>query len=92
MKASETFSEADLHDLLLAGAETERRMGPAMKKARQTWWPDTLPEWLSYPNEVQYMRLGAATNEQVTAYDLAIRIVLKQPDQQSLGDSTHGSL
>ena len=83
MRTSAKFSETDLHDLLLAAAETERRLSPAVKKARQTWWPDTLPEWLSYPDEKLYVRLGAATNEQVTAYDLAIRIVLKQPDQQA---------
>ena len=77
---SKKFSEVDLHDLLLAAAETERRLPPAMRKARNAWWPDTIPEWLAYPNEQVYLRLGAATSEQVTAYALAIRIVLVQED------------
>ena len=81
MTTSEKLTEVDLHDLLLAAAETERRLPPAMRKARNSWWPDTIPEWLSYPDEQVYVRLGAATNEQVTAYDLAIRIVTAQPDE-----------
>ena len=82
MTMSVKFTEPDLHDLLLAAAETERRLPPAMRKARNAWWPDTIPEWLSYPSEQVYTRLGAATNEQVTAYDLAIRIVLVQDDER----------
>ena len=80
MKNSRTLTAIDLHNLLLAAAETERRMPPALRQARIAWWPDTLPEWLSYPSEQTYTSLGAAMTEQVTAYDLAVRIVCEQPD------------
>jgi len=94
MTMSETLTEIDLHNLLLAAAETERRLPPAMRKARKAWWPDTLPEWLAYPDEQVYMRLGAATNEQVSAYDLAIRVVLVQDevrDRQLLWAVAHSA-
>lgn len=82
MTNSNKLSAIDLHNLLLAAAETERRMPPALRQARIAWWPDTLPEWLSYPSEQAYASLGAATTEQVTAYDLAVRVVCEQPKRE----------
>ena len=83
MKDSKKISALDLHSLLLGAAETERRMPPAMRQARSAWWPDTLPEWLEYPDEQTYTRLGAATSEQITAYDLAVRVVTQQPVEET---------
>ena len=73
------LSAAELHDLLLEAAETERRLPPALKKTPTTWWPDILPEWLSYASDATTTRLSRATAKQIDNYDLCLDIVVSVP-------------
>ena len=81
MTLKEKLSVAELHDLLVEAAETERRLPPANRKPSTTWWPDTLPEWLSYPDPSQRISLARGTAEQIGRYDVIFALVLRSPRQ-----------
>ena len=42
------LSAADLHDLFVEAATTERWLPAQKQRARLTWWPEMQAEWLSY--------------------------------------------
>ena len=68
-----------LHDWLIEAAETERRLPAALPRYRGSWWPEALPEWLSYADETTEVKLGAATSEQVTRYDNLAKQMINVP-------------
>ena len=77
---SKQTSAPVLHDLLIEAAETERRLPAALKKTPAAWWPDTVPEWLSYASDVTYSRLAKATPEQIDNYDFVLQVVAAVPE------------
>ena len=68
-----------LHELLIEAAETERRLPAALPRYRGSWWPEALPEWLSYADETTEVKLGSATSEQVTRYDNLAKQMINVP-------------
>ena len=80
------ITEIYLHDLLVLAAETERRLPAARIKVTTTYWPDTLPEWLSYAAETTSMKLAAATAQQIDNYDFILDIItfVASPEDRAL--------
>ena len=79
MKKNSPISNAELHQLLLEAAETERRLPAAMMRPRGSYWPETLPDWMAYADAEAVPRLGPASTRQVDDYDLCLRVVTSQP-------------
>jgi len=48
-------------------------------KPQGCYWPEVLPDWLAYADDSE-PRLSPANVRQVDDYDLTLRIVLSQPD------------
>ena len=80
MQLKEKLSATALHERLIEACETERRLPPAKVRPSVTWWPDTLPEWLSYPDPTLRMSLARATAEQIGRYYQILDLVLKAPE------------
>jgi hypothetical protein len=51
-----------------------------MMKPQGCCWPDALPDWMAYADGDAEPRLSPASVRQVDDYDLTLRIVLSQPD------------
>ena len=62
-------SIADLHDLLIEAAETERRLPPALRRQKLASWPDYQHDWLSYASEKTATSLARATAKQISRYE-----------------------
>jgi len=75
-------SLAVLHDLLVEACETERRSLKGIRRATLTYWPDTLPEWLSYPDPATRTSLALATAEQLSRYDELVGLVARLEESQ----------
>lgn len=85
------LSPNDLHDLLVEACETERRLPPAIRRQSVTFWVDTLPEWLSYPDKVTQTKIAGATSEQISRYDdvLDFIVQLEKPERKLLWATAH---
>ncbi len=79
MTNNSPISNVELHELLLAAAETERRMPAAMMRPRGSYWPEVMSDWMAYADGDAVPRLAPASTHQVDDYDLTLRIVLSQP-------------
>ena len=86
MKQIRKLTAAALHDLIIEAAETERRLPAARAKVTTTYWPDTLPEWMSYADEVTTMKLASASARQIDDYDLVLEIItfVADPEDRAL--------
>ena len=75
-------SPADLHDLLVEAAETERRMPRAVGRKQVTWWPTIARDrdWLAYADAASRTKLEPATASQVTRYDWLLDAIMVLPD------------
>jgi hypothetical protein len=51
-----------------------------MMKPQGCYWPEALPDWMAYADDDAEPRLSPASVRQVDDYDLTLRIVLSQPD------------
>ncbi len=67
------LSAADLHDLFVEAATTERWLPAQKQRARLTWWPEMQAEWLSYADPTTKVRL-TPTAEQIDRYHMAIEL------------------
>ena len=68
-------SIADLHDLLIEAAETERRLPPALRRQKLASWPDYQHDWLSYASEKTATSLARATAKQISRYENLLEAV-----------------
>ena len=85
MTQSKPSGVSELHDWIIEAGETERRLPAAVKKYRGSYWPEMLPEWLSYASEATVVGLDPATAEQVTRFDiLASQILNMHVDERRL--------
>lgn len=76
MKHSRTLTAPELHDLLIEAAETDRRLPSALRRTPGAYWPETVPEWMTYASETTRTRLARATAEQISNYDFVHDVVL----------------
>jgi len=51
-----------------------------MMRPRGSYWPEVMPDWMAYADGDAVPRLAPASTHQVDDYDLTLRIVLSQPD------------
>ena len=72
---SNPITASELHGLLLAAAETDRRLPTAERRTPTSWWPELRQEWADYAPDRTQVRLARATPEQIDAYDLVHAIV-----------------
>ena len=81
----------ELHDWLIAAAETERRLPPALPRYRGSYWPEPKPEWLAYADELTEVKLGPATTRQVDQYDIIAKQIYTRPvdDRRLLWATAH---
>jgi len=68
---------AELHDLFVEAAETDRRLPPAIKKQKMASWVDYLPSWQAYNRAPEKTSLAKASPLQVTRYELALTLTVK---------------
>lgn len=74
------LAAADLHDLFLEAANTERWLPADKQRSRITWWPAMRSEWLSYAPEKTSIRLTPSAAE-VDRYYLAIQLSARLSDE-----------
>ena len=78
---SKQISALDFHLELVLACETERRLPRAHRRASLAYWPDYLPEWLSYADDKTQVNLARATSDQISRYDQVCEIVVLAPTQ-----------
>ena len=67
------LTAAELHDLFLEAAATERWLPASRQRSRQTWWPAMQGEWLAYADPTTTVRLTPSA-AQVDRYYAAIAL------------------
>lgn len=65
---------AQLAELFFHAAETERRLPPAIRKRSRANWPDYPDEFTGYGYTDAVLRLGPASTQDVTDYELALKL------------------
>ena len=80
MTTRRTITAVGLHDLLLEAGETDRRLAPAFRRTPGSWWPQTLPDWITLPPSSTKLRLPPATAEQIANYDFVHEVVAGVPE------------
>ena len=73
---------AQLDQLLMEAAETERKMPAALRKQRMCAWPDYPKDAMAYGYNVFQAPILKATPEQITRYDAALELVITRLDEQ----------
>ena len=73
---------AELDELFLEAAETERKMPAALRKQRMSAWPDHVKEWSAYGYSVFRAPVLRATPDQITRYDHALDLVCSRLEQE----------
>ena len=71
---------ADLDSLFKEAAETERRMPPALRKAKQATWPDYVKDWMGYGWTQQGETVLKPTAKQIDNLDYALGLGLTMPE------------
>ena len=71
---------ADLDSLFKEAAETERRMPPAMRRAKQATWPDYVKDWMGYGWTQQGETILKPTSKQIDNFDTALRLTTMMPE------------
>ena len=72
---------AELDELFLEAAETERKMPAALRKQRMSAWPDHVKEWSAYGYGAFQAPVLKATPDQITRYDHALDLVCTRLEQ-----------
>lgn len=67
------LTAAELHDLFLEAATTERWLPAGRQRSRLTWWPTMQSEWLAYADPATTVRLTPSA-AQVDRYYAAIAL------------------
>jgi len=76
------LSIADLDELFMEAAETERKMPAAMRRQKMSAWPDYVKDGMAYGyNAFEAPRLKA-TPDQIDRYDAALHLVLTKLDEE----------
>ena len=73
---------AQLDELLMEAAETERKMPAALRKQRMCAWPDYPKDAMAYGYNAFQAPILKATPEQITRYDAALELVITRLDEQ----------
>lgn len=73
---------AQLDQLLMEAAETERKMPAALRKQRMCAWPDYPRDAMAYGYNAFQAPILKATPEQITRYDAALELVITRLDEQ----------
>lgn len=73
---------AQLDQLLMEAAETERKMPAALRKQRMCAWPDYPKDAMAYGYNAFQAPILKATPEQITRYDAALELVITRLDEQ----------
>lgn len=72
---------AELDDLFLEAAETERKLPAAVIRRKTTSWPDYVRGWSSYGYSVYEAPKLKATPDQITRYDKAFGMAVEMLDE-----------
>ena len=73
---------AELNELFMEAAETERKLPAAIRKQKMSAWPDYVMEWHGYGyNAFEAPRLKA-TPHQITRYDKAVGLAVTKLDEE----------
>ena len=83
----------ELHELLIQAAETERRLPPAVRKAKMASWPDYPLDWHGYGWTQQGEVILRPTSEQISDMDWIVERVLKleEDDRRLLWAAAHSA-
>ena len=73
---------AQLDQLLMEAAETERKMPAALRKQRMCAWPDYPKDAMAYGYNAFQAPILKATPEQINRYDAALELVITRLDEQ----------
>jgi hypothetical protein len=73
---------AELDELFMEAAETERKLPAAMRKQKMSGWPDYPNEYSAYGYNAFEVPMLKATPEQVSRYDAALNLVLTKLDEE----------
>ena len=73
---------AELDELFMEAAETERKLPAAMRKQKMASWPDYVTEWSGYGYSSMGVTRLKATPEQITRLDLAVTLGLTKMDTE----------
>ena len=65
---------AELSELFMEAAETERKLPPAIRRQKMCAWPDYVTDWQAYGYNAFEAPKLKATPDQITRYDKAIGI------------------
>ena len=74
------LSVEKLHDLFLEAAETDRRMPPAVRKAKLASWVDYPMDWHGYGWTQQGVTHLKPTSQQIDNYDRSLALTFKMPE------------
>ena len=72
----------ELHDRLIAAAETERRLPPATRKQKMSGWPDYPLDWHGYGWSQKGEVILRPTNEQISDMDWLFDKVVARPEAE----------
>lgn len=71
---------ADLHDLFLEAAMTDRRLPAAVRKQKLASWPEYPLDWHGYGWTQQGDTILRPTSKQISNYDYALRLGSGMPE------------
>jgi hypothetical protein len=74
------LSVEKLHDLFLEAAETDRRMPPAIRKAKLAYWVEYPMDWHGYGWTQQGVTHLKPTSQQIDNFDRALALTFKMPE------------
>ena len=74
------LSVEKLHDLFLEAAETDRRMPPAVRKAKMASWVEYPMDWHGYGWTQQGVTHLKPTSQQIDNFDKALALTFKMPE------------
>jgi hypothetical protein len=72
---------AQLDELLLEAAETERKMPAAMRRQKMSAWPDYPRDAMAYGYNAFQAPILKATPDQISRYDAVIDLVVTKLDE-----------
>tara|TARA_R100000234_G_scaffold34165_1_gene20214 strand:- start:1282 stop:1680 length:399 start_codon:yes stop_codon:yes gene_type:complete len=73
---------AELDELFMEAAETERKLPAAMRKQKMSGWPDYPRDYSAYGYNAFEVPMLKATPDQVSRYDAALNLVLTKLDEE----------
>jgi hypothetical protein len=70
-----------LHTLFMAAAETDRKLPPAIRKAKLSSWPDYPLDWHGYGWTQQGITVLKPTMQEIDDFDAALEMTTLMPEE-----------